>query len=64
MAGGRAGYGGTMAESPNVPGEGSADNEIGFYNADEEGSYDEREGQQGEPRPDAPADRDEPAGSA
>ena len=60
MAGARAGSGPRVAESPNPPREDPADNEIGFYNADEEGSYDEREGPQGEPRPDAPGDRDEP----
>jgi len=37
-----------MTESPNLPGEESADNEIGFYKADEERSHDEAEGTQGE----------------
>ena len=45
-----------MAENPNPPGQDREDNAIGFYKADEEGSYDEAGQSQGEPRPDA--DRD------
>ena len=48
-----------MSESPNLPGEKSADNEIGFYNADEERSHDESEGTQGQG---ADAEREERRG--
>ena len=44
-----------MAESPNLPGEDRASNEIGFYKADEEATHDERETQG-----DRPGDDDSP----